>query len=179
VPNLGRAWPPPRWPATRSNSARTEARRGWAAPLAQKRHSAADAFRPHAVDKPPHVGRPGSRRPGQDEARGDKFAWAVLALIAIGSPAAVAKSQCQALQSVARCLLDVRHCLIMNSRVIQRFARSSAALLAARTSCDRPRGHYDSERLPTAAGDTAARLLRVRCPAGGPIDRSYSASGTP
>jgi hypothetical protein len=60
-----------------------------AAQLAQERHFAGDALPPHAVEKPHHVGRPGSRRPGQDEAPGDEFACAVLALIAIGSPAAV------------------------------------------------------------------------------------------
>jgi hypothetical protein len=54
--------------------------------LVQKRHFAADALPPHAVDKPLHVGWPGSRRPVQDEACGDEFACAVLALIAIGFP---------------------------------------------------------------------------------------------
>jgi hypothetical protein len=72
--------------------------------LVQKRHFAADALPPHAVDKPLHVGWPGSRRPVQDEACGDEFACAVLALIAIGSPAAVAEEAMPGIE--VRCALS-------------------------------------------------------------------------
>ena len=147
--------------------------------LVQKRHFAADALPPDAVDKPLHVRWPDSRRPVQDEACGDEFACAVLALIAIGSPAAVAEEAMPGIE--VRCALSAA---LSDSEQNQR-SRARRRLCSLRSrdrGADVPRRvtiDYDSERPPTAARDAVPWLLRVRCPASGPIDRSYSASETP
>jgi hypothetical protein len=137
---------------------------------------------PHAVDKPPHVGRPGSRRPGQDDARGDEFACAVPALIAIGSPAAVAEEAMPDIE--VRCALSAGRAALSDN---EQSGRTSTRALVVACILPSRRGDpatgrpvdYDSGRPPTAAGEAAPWPLRLRCPAGGPIDRSYSASGTP
>src|ERR1700730_5486240 len=103
VPNVGRARPPFDGLPPIEQRAHGVAQR-MAPQLAQKRHFAADALPPDAVDKPLHVRWPDSRRPVQDEACGDEFACAVLALIAIGSPAAVAEEAMPGIE--VRCALS-------------------------------------------------------------------------